>query len=325
MPTKKGRKSKAWIIFEELVRRLLITAGYRKFTGSPLGVRAAGAGLEFLGRGGWHQIDVPVEWPFQVPLSQPIVSLVEAKFQQKTVGIDVIREAVAVLLDISQNVFTAAGPLDEIVSAKQHIHYQYAVASASGFSEEAIRFAFAHQIYLLDYSPFPFLRPYFEYLEKVRGSIPTASQDRFRADIQEEFARGIQLPEGIFRPGDTIKSSVFGLLGDQYPVHFLGVDASADDLRRANDRLCRIHYENNLRSISLDGRAILYFSLPLILVQLLLNKGDTWRDRVNMKLQFMDRILLLLPEEIGFQRITIRLDQDWLRRYAEQREHRDND
>jgi hypothetical protein len=133
-------------LLEEVLAWLLRSNGYELLTGPVDGEPAltmVGAGLAVRGRGACHQVDVLGEFPFTPPFSLPIRMFVEAKSYQfgDRVGLGVVRNAWATVADVNE--FDAG-------QSPIRYRYVYALFSASGFSEEAARFAVTHQISLVD-------------------------------------------------------------------------------------------------------------------------------------------------------------------------------
>jgi len=131
------------VLLEEAIAVLLGNAGFKIISapgGDPTLTRVA-AGIAVRGRGTDHQIDVIGDFPFVSPFANPSRLLVEGKFWERTIGIDVVRNAAGVLRDVS-----------EWFLPRQHdsrrYHYQSAIFSASDFSEPAQHYAFAHDIVL---------------------------------------------------------------------------------------------------------------------------------------------------------------------------------
>lgn len=150
-------------ILEGLVLHLLEMVGYRSIAPGQDGTVPGAAGLEVVGRGETHQIDALVALDKSPPFMYPIHLLVEAKCKgpRSKVPIDIIRNAVGVLKDISENYishhFAEVGG-DVIIEAPRYI-YQSAVISTSGFTSDAQRYAIAHQIYLIQYKDVPLFIP----------------------------------------------------------------------------------------------------------------------------------------------------------------------
>ena len=112
------------------------------------------AGLNVNGRGGSHQIDAIADFRVGHPFTYPPRLLVEAKAfgSQKSVGLEVVRNAVGVLKDLNE----AWMPSD---STRTRHHYHYAIFTTTRFSKPAQKYAFAHDIYLLPLANSPFLQP----------------------------------------------------------------------------------------------------------------------------------------------------------------------
>ncbi len=104
------------------------------------------SGLECRGRGGVHQLDAVADHRIRLPFINPQRLLLEAKcYQHDKVGLDVVRNAVGVLKDVSEWWVPAKRPGE----MRSRFHYTYAIASGTGFSIAAQRYAFAQDVYLL--------------------------------------------------------------------------------------------------------------------------------------------------------------------------------
>lgn len=137
-------------ILEEVLAYLIRTSGYSLITSAPSNdpdLSNGHNGLNLRGRGANHQIDVLGELNWIPAFNYPIRLMIEAKFRDKTTGIDVIRSEVGLLADVNENYFM---PLDSII--KPRYRYVSAVFSTSGFSANAVDMAIAHQIQLADLS-----------------------------------------------------------------------------------------------------------------------------------------------------------------------------
>lgn len=135
-------------VLEEALAWLLRNSGYQLIvTASPnSGLAMNGAGLTVRGRGAEHQADVLGDFAFTPPFSLPIRMFVEAKYygQARPVGLNLVRNAWATVADINEFHITD-GP-------HGRYRYVYALFSRSGFTDDAQRFALAHQISLVDLS-----------------------------------------------------------------------------------------------------------------------------------------------------------------------------
>lgn len=135
-------------VLEEALAWLLRNSGYQLIvTASPNnGLSVNGAGLTVRGRGAEHQADVLGDFAFTPPFSLPIRMFVEAKYygQARPVSLNLVRNAWATVADINE-FHVAEGP-------HGRYRYVYALFSRSGFTDDAQRFALAHQISLVDLS-----------------------------------------------------------------------------------------------------------------------------------------------------------------------------
>src|ERR1051326_8445979 len=141
------------MLLEEIILKALEVAGYETVLAPDGDLLFNGtAGLELVGRGTRHQIDAIADYVFQQPFSHPQRLLVEGKCYCNGIELEVIRNAVGVFKDVCEY-WNAAS------SGKQRFHYQYAVFSATHFSEAAEAYAFAHDIYLFPLWRSLFFRP----------------------------------------------------------------------------------------------------------------------------------------------------------------------
>lgn len=139
-------------LLEEAILYLLEEMGYsviRTKNGDPQ-LRDGSSGLEIQGRGMWHQVDALAVDPTSLPFAYPIRLIVEAKCYQKPVGIAVVRNLVGVLKDVSEN-FTSSANFNAVPLKNVRFNYVAAVFSTSGFTDGTIRYALAHQIFLIQY------------------------------------------------------------------------------------------------------------------------------------------------------------------------------
>ena len=125
------------------------------------------AGLKVRGRGSDHQIDAISDFQAPAPFSHPQRLLIEAKCldPEVRVGLRVVREAVGILKDVGEFWMVTGGEIP-----KQRYHYQYAIFSATGYTLEAQRFAFAQDIYLIPLGASRFLEPAIQALRNVRSA-----------------------------------------------------------------------------------------------------------------------------------------------------------
>lgn len=146
-----SKESLRGYILEEVLAFLIRQTGYKLLVDRSQDTRDLdhrGNGLVVKGRGGVHQVDVLGQLEWIPAFTFPLRLFIEAKFRKRKTGIDIVRNAVGVALDINQN----NSPTREEGIFPQRYHYAYALFSTSGFSEYAVDMALAHQISLIDLS-----------------------------------------------------------------------------------------------------------------------------------------------------------------------------
>jgi hypothetical protein len=231
-------------ILEELVLHLLGMIGYRIIGPEEEGAKKGKSGLEVQGRGEWHQIDAFAAFDYTPAFMYPLRLLLEAKCYAHSypIGIDVVRNAVAVRKDISENYFTDFTNKDNNDPLKrQRFNYQSAIFSTSGYTKGAQRFAIAHQIFLIQYDRVALFQPLSQGLQQLK-------EDHFKEDVltrkgaQQEirqYVRGLLkngatpednpfdakgskfFSEHIIAPLRDIGGSYFGMLQGKWPMHLL--------------------------------------------------------------------------------------------------------
>lgn len=235
------------VVLEELVLHLLALVGYRIVSSGEEGTQQGHSGLEVRGRGEWHQIDALAAFDRTPAFMYPLRLLVEAKcyVRGRPVGIEVARNAVGVLKDISENYFTYTpfGPADTAVQVPR-FNYHAAIFSTSGYTSGAQRFAIAHQIFLIQYERVPLLEPVVDGLLALqdlhlRGYDGNEAQisARLRSELRrmlEEGGNAVQraesalsaqgfehVRENVVGPLLRIEGSYFGMLQGRWPMHLL--------------------------------------------------------------------------------------------------------
>lgn len=262
------------VILEEIVLYLLARLGYRIVLPSEEGTQLGHSGLEVQGRGEWHQIDALGAFDHTPAFIYPIRLMVEAKCYaaRRPVGIDVVRNAVGVLKDVSENFFSdrlASAHNGSGISSLQYRRFNYSAAifSTSGFTANAERYAIAHQVFLIQYAHNRLFTNISAGLMGLKAThfkkaiwrnSPNALA-RIRADIRNTFARiGVDetlpwgkdlLPNGrsyleemIVSPLANIGGSYFGMLQGVWPIHLLShTELPAQAFARTDVVNCKVY------------------------------------------------------------------------------------
>ena len=331
------------ILLEEIVLHLLEMVGYRVVKAGEPGTRAGHSGLEVQGRGEWHQIDALAAFDHTPAFMYPIRLMVEAKcYARKRTGIEIVRNAVGVLKDISENYFTFQPGADEIKF--QRFNYHSAVFSTSGYSKNAERYAIAHQIFLIQYANVGVFQPIIQGILNLReehfrlGALDESgigktlrkyfrvfTQDIYRRDDTPFTGAGTEYVfAAITRPLSLIRGSYFGMLQGKWPMHLLSRRELPPELFVERDSLrCRVTGGDggNWAFVPVDydqdhrNWFRLEFDLPDQIAQLVrAAEGDP--DRVaDVKRRHFS--FISLSGRIGGVRRQIRLelDEGWLDNY----------
>ena len=241
------------MLLEEAVLHLLTRAGYNTVDkpGTDKTLTRGPAGLEVKGRGCDHQIDAIADFAVVPPFVRPQRLLVEAKCYSKRVGVDVIRNAVGVLKDVSEYFL----PVRKSVASRYH--YQYAVFSATDFSEPAQSYAFAQDIYLLPLAQSAFLQPLLRSIEDTNaddfgrqespnGDIAGVNLSQLRSHIRSALRESYLLDastrespslNAFLKASQTLEAGLVGMIARRFPVFLV----SAGDVRVETLELSLIH------------------------------------------------------------------------------------
>ncbi|NIE66892.1 hypothetical protein [Burkholderia sp. Ax-1719] len=343
-------------LLEEAVLFLLQKIGYEVFDPRTLavrpidGLRSGHSGLEVRGRGTWHQLDAFALWRHSPAFMYPLQLMVEAKCYSahRPVQIEVPRNAVGVLKDISENFFTVRTRRGSIFQAVRY-NYAAAIFSTSGFTRGAIEYAIAHQVFLIQYEDVPAIQPLVDAifsfdetcLKAINNAAASAVRTFFRAilngenvDIEIEStltASGITLLTGsIVRACTRIQGSYFGMLQGRWPLHLLRAAPlppsafTSDTVRcevRGNDRNEWKFVPANLTQGD-SAWFELEFSLPPLIAELV---ADAWDDDVAVAQIKQEHFSFIDLAGVigGIQRnVRLELDANWIRTYLERRRSR---
>jgi len=339
-------------LLEEAVLFLLEKVGYVTVDAGSLasrpveGMRSGHSGLEVRGRGTWHQLDALALWRYSPAFMYPLQLIVEAKCysSRRPVGVEIPRNAVGVLKDISESYFSFRGRQRTFQAPRYN--YVAAIFSTSGFSRGAVEYAVAHQVFLIQYEGVPVIQPLidaiFEFDEEcisIRGQNAIAAARRYyRAkltEVEESLPdrhslteKGRDLLDGsIAEACRQIRGSYFGMLQGRWPMHLLRTAPLPPSAFLQDTVKCEVVGNdqgewtfvpaNTQRS---ENRWFeLEFSLPQEVADLV---AGSWDDPVavaNIKEEYFSYIDL--SGKIGEIRRNIRLelDRDWIRKYIDGR------
>jgi hypothetical protein len=189
------------MVLEEVILRLLASSGYQtvRESGNDPTLSSGPAGIRIRGRGAPHQVDAIADFRIGQPFSHPQRLLVEAKATKGRVGLDVVRNSLAVLKDVSE--YWADG--QRSLPSKRRFHYCSAIFSISEFSKDAQSFAFAHDIYLFPLRRSLHLRPVIDAITSLNMRLPADGLGRGRrrrlSELRNSLRRHMQ-PGALHEP-----------------------------------------------------------------------------------------------------------------------------
>lgn len=326
------------VLLEEFVLRLLANAGYRLLDDgeNSSDIKKESGGLYLQGRGDWHQTDALVAYDYTPAFIYPIRLIVEAKAYSTSssnngkVGLNIIRNAVGILKDVNENYFSFSDTNTTEHKIKR-FNYTYAIFSLNGFTENAQRYAIAHQIFLIQYY-------YSSYFNNVRDLFENFSVNSFRSDLslsdirktvrllfagdRDSASDSATLPEvirdlvvSLYIELSHIRGSYFGLLNGEYPIHILSKSeiGHVRDEEEVEVHLC----EPGIVKLRLYNYE-LFFELPLYIADIL---HKVWNDRVELattKAKYINYISMTGRIADMQRNIILRPDKAWLNDYIKQ-------
>jgi hypothetical protein len=328
------------MLLEESLLHLLESSGYKtvlSVANDPT-LLSGPAGLKVRGRGTNHQIDAIADFQIPPPFSHPQRLLVEAKCldPEKLVGLAILRGALGVLKDVGEFWMVAGGEIP-----KQRYHYQYAMFSATDYTIEAQRYAFAQDIFLIPLAASRFFQPVIEAIRNVRpagrndapnANIPvdmTALRGLIRRRIGGAIAEGLDAEEGslrglrdFFQASQEIRYALLATLAGRFPIFLVpSPDVRGQEVR--DEYLVRIYRGPNDETWYLrdrnDERDLFSFDLPQELVLEYANQGLlTDRAALDLKEHVMSNVQAFWVDGDRVRIVRFQLDADWATRLRNQ-------
>ena len=191
-------------IFESAILKLLKISGYLKVENKRV-----------KGRGADHQIDAYGLLSFPTPFIYPIRLLAEAKCHTHNIGLEVIRNYVGVIKDVSENYII--GTRGGRNTYNRHTDAG-CIFSATSFSLEAQNYAWAHNIFLISFSGINRMKDIIVEIEDFTKNYDTTKLENIKKkEIIKEFLKN---------KGKTVKKKspelLIGILDNIYPVVLVG-------------------------------------------------------------------------------------------------------
>ncbi len=324
------------MLLEEAVLYLLRTSGYTPVlsAGSDPTLYNGHSGLEVFGRGGKHQIDAIADPIISLPFSNSSRLLVEAKCFSggRPVGLHIIRNTVGVLKDVSEFWVPPNDP-NRLLTIRPY-HYQFAIFSASGYSIDAERYAFAHDIYLIQYQNSLYMYPIIQkilditfnaFMASTRTSINvnmTELRKFVRNSIRDRYSNyPPQIPvlavskiRSFIDSVLAINGTLLAIAGRRFPIHL--IPAPNTLLSELNDfYTVRITWDDRSWYLKdTNDRTLFSFDLPSELFNLYTEHGMlSETGALNLKEDILNTIQAILTIDNGAKIITFQLDMEWIK------------
>jgi len=330
------------MLLEEVLLHLLNGTGYRtvEAAGTDPTLTQGSAGLEVKGRGGKHQIDAIADFQVQHPFSHKQRVLVEAKcFSPRTqVGIEIARNAVGVLKDVNE--YWVAGAASSI--AKSRYHYQYALFSATPYTVQAQRYAFAHDIYLIPVKNSTYLTSTVNSIRAISsrdfgvtraGTIPIRLSQMRR--LVREGLRSRTVPPSLdyteslivklanmFQQVLAINYALLAVLGGDFPVFLVPKTVTTIEHLPSVVNVRIRWVATNWYLDDLNDQRLFSFDLPPELFELYAEAGELSRERaLNLKQEHLRSFYAFRTIGNEVRVIRFQLDMPWIYAIRERRQN----
>ena len=327
------------MLLEEAILYLLRVSGYTTIESdrNDETLENSPSGLNVKGRGGKHQIDAIADYVITPPFSHTNRFLLEAKcYKSKTVGIEVIRNAFGVLRDVEEYWFT----VDSRAQPLRRHHYQYAVFSSSGYSINAQKYAFAHDIYLIPLADSHYIKQIIKSIYDI-GAQNFNSKDENKIKISVSEARKeirehlhkveennnligtLQFPQFMkyYARCAEVNGAILGMLQNRIPL-FLVPNPTLDLNKLKDNQKIRIYYDADYWYLTDENEKLFSFDMPKHLIDNYSQDGEFSQDSAfRLKGEELNQIQAIISDRRGkdIKIINFLLDTDWVEQITTQR------
>ncbi len=225
------KPQKQGYMFEVLVGKLLFSAGYDWLPFSK----------KIQGRGAKHQIDAIGINTNASPFVNNIRLLAEAKYQTKIIGLPVVRNIVGILKDINESYIPSEKSVAEKILGSRHTNCAV-IFSNKNFTDDAIDYSYAHNIYLISYQGNPLMNKAIKEFKSLCELLDFRKLPNKIKELKELFklmfkktSIEIIMPK-LVKINDFVKfkktikrlnnlvmhtGSIFGFVEGSYPIHII--------------------------------------------------------------------------------------------------------
>ena len=277
--------------FELLVKQLLLNIGFTEINSDGLYVFDGTAGQMIQGLGEAHNADVLLEPPVQTPFYAYTRILIECKDYTRRVGLNTVRSVLGLREDINHFDIVDKRELEaRRVQRRRGLtynftryYYQVALASMSGYTIPAQKFAATHRIPLLEFNKLPFWEEFCSIIH---------NRDMYGYSFFRRQADGTCYELGHMI--DSISNRIAIAITNSGQMLFLyrvnnEINQFADDYS--------LHWQdrNSLWSL-VSGNTEYQFQLPNSIMELWLNSSvnelDMKRNAINCKAEFFSNMVI---------------------------------
>lgn len=335
------------MLLEEALLHLLRNSGFETVenaTGDET-LRMGRAGISVLGRGGSHQIDAIADYIYSPPFCNPIRLLVEAKFQSKKVKLPTIRNSVGILKDLQEFFVPSRG--NSSITKKRY-HYTSSVLSATEYSIDAQKYAYAHDIYLIPFARSRFFQPIINAISDLQATdfgVPNSKRNigLVLKDLREGIRNSLRGEFNLSIPGFTnaelmtkletyvvackrIDVAYLAVAGKSIPIVLVKNPDFAGDFigqLRAGGRY-KLYWDlQNWRDLGwtfeINDNQLFSFDLPEEILRLSLIDGQlNERAAISLKKEFLGTMRIFHKSQNEQGILSLRIDDEWLNSAVEQ-------
>lgn len=273
--------------FEIFVKRILINVGFLEVQSDDLFVFDGNAGQMVQGLGEAHNADVLLEPPVQTPFIYKTRLLIECKDYSKKVGLNTVRSALGLREDVNRFEIVDKHDLEARRSQRRNgifkmydrCIYQVAVASMSGFTAQAQKFAATHHIALIEFDKMNFWMDFKEVLHSIS---------------ENEFWNEEEKQEEIIRYADSISEKNAVAITNSGQILFLHREVGRENDFSGEYRLVWVSPQLSWKMGV--GGCQYGFQLPDVILKQWINNMSTdlerKREAISIKEKYMSNMIV---------------------------------
>lgn len=273
--------------FEIFVKRILMNVGFLEVESDDLFVFDGNAGQMVQGLGEAHNADVLLEPPVQTPFIYKTRLLIECKDYSKKVGLNTVRSALGLREDVNSFEIVDKNALKARRSQRRsgifemydRCIYQVAVASMSGFTTQAQKFAATHRIALIEFDKMNFWEDFKEVLHSI-------SEDESWSEAEKQ--------EKIIRYADRISEKNAVAITNSGQILFLYREVGKENVFSGEYKLLWISPKLSWK-MGVGGCQYGFHLPDVILKQWIHNMStdlERRREAINIKEKFMSNMIV---------------------------------